>query len=226
MKNLILKLPGILGAVSLLSLSAGAVPRPFTDIEGRTIKAELMSASETSVTVKLTSGRTADIEISRLSQLDKIFIEGWVAEHKKEEKDKADATAAAVRAAEITVKLTAFCKENLGKQVGNGECWTLANEAFNACGLHRPTGNLRVWGRLLDFKKEKLQAGDIVEYRSAVFAGGSHTGPEHTSVIVKVDRHGAATIAQQNWSGNKNVTEAGFNPEDLQSGEIMIYRPE
>lgn len=34
------------------------------------------------------------------------------------------------------------------------------------------------------------------------------------------------TIAEQNWSGNKTVHEAPFNPKELVSGEIMIYRPQ
>ena len=48
-------------------------------------------------------------------------------------------------------KIVAFVKTNKGKQVGNGECWTLANEAFKAAEAKRPAGKgLRVWGRVVD----------------------------------------------------------------------------
>ena len=84
---------------------------------------------------------------------------------------------------------------------------------------------MRVWGRLLDLKKEKMQAGDIVEYRSAKFSNGTTTGPEHTAVVVKGGRR-KATIAEQNWSGHKTVRESEFDSGALISGEVMVYRPE
>ena len=128
-------------------------------------------------------------------------------------------------AEELPLMLVAFCKQNMGKQVGNGECWTLANEAFRSCGLARPGGDNRVWGRLLDLKQEKLAPGDIVEYRNAKFSNGSSTGPAHTSVVVKGGRRGSATIAEQNWSGHKTVREAPFDSRTLIEGEVMVYRP-
>jgi hypothetical protein len=35
-----------------------------------------------------------------------------------------------------------------------------------------------------------------------------------------------ATIAEQNWGGNKTVRETEFNADMLVDGEIMVYRPE
>src|SRR5436190_5805959 len=59
-------------------------------------------------------------------------------------------------------KLVEYCKGKKGQQVGNGECWTLADEAFKAHALQRPGGALRVWGRVVDPKKERPEPGDIV----------------------------------------------------------------
>ena len=109
--------------------------------------------------------------------------------------------------------------------MGDGECWTLADEAFKACGLQRPGEDARVWGRLLDLKKEKIEAGDIVEYRAAKFSDGGSTGPEHTSVVVKGGRRERATIAEQNW-GEKTVREAPFDAGALVEGQVMVYRPD
>ncbi|HVK13128.1 MAG TPA: hypothetical protein VM597_30525, partial [Gemmataceae bacterium] len=50
--------------------------------------------------------------------------------------------AAALFAAQVVVasdaeneKVLAFAKSQLGKQVGDGECWSLANEAMKAAGV-------------------------------------------------------------------------------------------
>ena len=199
--------------------------RQFTDVVGRTVHAQITAADATTVKVKLMNGRTADIPVERLSDGDKVFVTTWIENRAKNKELVAAEEAAKKRAAEIPVKIVAFCKQNLGKQVGNGECWTLANEAFKANGLKRPGKDLRIWGRQIDHKTEKLQPGDIAEYRSAKFSNGSWTGPEHTAVVVEVKRK-TVVIAQCNWAGNKNVTEMEFDPASLVSGELMFYRPE
>ena len=62
-----------------------------------------------------------------------LWVQGW--------RKKQDAAAVArQRAVEIPAKLTAYCKEKAGQQAGNGECWTLADEACKACGLQHPGG--------------------------------------------------------------------------------------
>ncbi len=121
--------------------------------------------------------------------------------------------------------ITKFCKSKLGKQVGNGECWTLADEAFKACGLKRPGADMRVWGKIVDHKKEKLQPGDIVEFRSARFSDGGFTAPEHTAVVVKGGKR-SIVVAEQNWGGNKTVHERAMDLGGLVSGTLIIYRPE
>lgn len=211
--------------IALPGLPARAEPHQFTDLDGRTMSAEIISAQGTTVQVKLKSGKPAKIELARLSESDQAFVKEWLSRKDQTVKDAAADAAAAQRAVEIPVKMAAYCKQQLGKQVGNGECWTLADEAFKACGLKRPGDDMRVWGRLLDLKKEKMLAGDIVEYRSAKFSNGDSTGPEHTSVVVKGGKR-KATVAEQNWGGNKTVRETQFDSSLLTSGQIMVYRPE
>src|SRR5690606_18639410 len=128
------------------------------------------------------------------------------------------------KAEEVPLLLVAFCKENLGKQVGNGECWALADQALRARGLRRPTRGLRVWGRKIDVEKEELREGDHAEEPTAKFSNGTWPGPEHTSVIVKANRK-TIVVAQQNWGGKKTVSEMEFDPSTLVSGELMFYRP-
>jgi hypothetical protein len=211
-----------------LLLSAVAVDaemRKFTDLKGRTLNAELLDANETTIQLKLKNCKSAKVEILLLSESDQSYVKEWVKQRELKSRNQAEDEAAKKRAAEIPVNMEAYCKRQLGKQVGNGECWTLADEAFKACNLQRPGGDGRVWGRLLDLKKDKVQAGDIVEFRSAKFSNGFFTGPEHTAVVVKGGRRGIV-VAEQNWGGNKTVRENEIDPNSLISGKIMVYRPE
>src|SRR4051794_32486746 len=61
---------------------------------------------------------------------------------------------------EVNKKILAFCTENLGKQVSDGECAMLVNEAFKESGAMRKRDVLKpdgvqlrdddyVWGKLL-----------------------------------------------------------------------------
>lgn len=211
-----------------LLLSAGLArceTRQFTDVDGRHLEAEIVSATASKVEVKLKSGKTARIDLERLSEDDRNYVKEWLAGMDAEAKERMAKEATARRAAEIPEMITKFCKGKLGKQVGNGECWTLADEAFKACGLKRPGADMRVWGKIVDHQKEKLQPGDIVEFRSARFSDGSYTAPEHTAVVVKGGKRGIV-VAEQNWGGNKTVHERPMDLGGLVSGTLIIYRPE
>ncbi len=199
--------------------------REFEDSTGRKLQAEVLGIEGDSAKMKLKSGKVTTIPLEKFSEIDKSYLKCWAQENADAQKAKQSAEAEQKRIAEIPAKMEAYCRSKMGVQVGNGECWTLADEAFKACGLQRPSGEMRVWGRLVDWKKEELLPGDVVEYRSAKFQNGSSTGPEHTSVVTKGGKRNVM-IAEQNWSGNKTVHEAPFNPKELVSGEIMIYRPQ
>ena len=172
------------------------------------------------INVKRKDGHKFLLTLDKLSEDDK----AWVANYTKKQDQDA---AAKKRAIELPKKILAYCKEHSGKQVGNGECWTLADEAFKTCGMKRPGGDLRVWGRKLDLATEKPQPGDVVEFRSAKFADGGMTGPEHTAIVIGLGKpKGRLLIAEQNWGGHKTVHERDMDPAGLKSGEMMFYRPE
>ena len=203
-----------------------AAPRTFTDVKGRRMVAEMVDAGDTWIEVKGRDGRLNRIARETLSGADEAWVSEWVAQRKSAEKHAAAAAEKTKRAAEIPAKLVGWVRSQMGRQVGNGECWTLADEAFKACGLKRPGKDMRVWGRLIDPKKEKPQPGDIAEFRSAKFKDGSWTGPEHTAVVTRGPKSGRLLLAEQNWSGRKTVREREFDPEGLIKGELLFYRPE
>lgn len=72
----------ILRLLSTVMLFSGVVvlaePRVFTDTAGRTLSAEIVSATAESVTLKLDSGAVHAMPLSRLSVLDRDFVGSWL----------------------------------------------------------------------------------------------------------------------------------------------------
>lgn len=185
--------------------------RTFTDVDGRKIEADFVSGNETEVVLKAgKAGRIYRLKIERLSKSDAEYVA------QKVEED---------RSAKV---LVAFALEMKGKKVGDGECWTLADKAFTKAGIKRPGEDIRVWGRLVDWKKEEVRPGDILELRAAKFSNGIASGPEHTAVVIEAGRRkGVMAVYHQNWGApGKKVSQATFNLEDLEEGEAMVYRYE
>lgn len=121
-------------------------------------------------------------------------------------------------------RIADYCVARKGQKVGNGECWTLADEAFKSAGTRRPGSNMRVWGRLVNPAREAIQQGDVVEFQSARFSDGIITGSAHTAVVVKGGSQEQFIIAEQNW-GRKTVRFREMSMTRLVSGRVMIYRP-
>ncbi len=150
-------------------------------------------------------------------------------------------------------KVIQFCKNNLDKQIGNGECWSLVNDALLSANMlssgsykDSPNKDDYVWGTqvyYLEIKKAKpveeitpkmtVKPGDIIQFRDAKFAGrradgGTYemTTPHHSAVVTAVANNGKSlTVLHQNWGGKKSVTELTFNLNDLQVGWVRVYHP-
>ncbi len=121
-------------------------------------------------------------------------------------------------------RIAAYCAAQKGRKVGNGECWTLADEAFKSAGARRPGSDMRVWGRRVDPAKEAIKPGDVVEFQSARFSDGIITGSAHTAVVVQGGSQEGFTIAEQNW-GRKTVRFRRMSLTNLVSGKVRVYRP-
>ncbi len=120
--------------------------------------------------------------------------------------------------------IASYCISKTGRRVGNGECWTLADEALKSAGRPRPGADMRVWGRVVNPAKEPLKPGDVIEFRSAGFSDGTLTGPAHTAVVVKGGSREHFSIAEQNW-GRKIVRIRDLNLGTLTTGTVTVYRP-
>lgn len=130
-------------------------------------------------------------------------------------------------------RIVQFCIDYWGKKVGNGECWSLANEALKSINGCMPS-QMRTHGCLVystnsaDKYADKPRKGDIIQYKSCKFVRKSavlHIGlPDHTSIIIGFKGE-YIKVAEQNIGGVKSVGKGYICLNELIEGEIRIFRP-
>ncbi len=136
------------------------------------------------------------------------------------------------RTLELNPRIISFVNKVLGKTVGRGECWDLAQQALDA--------NLADWSRPTSFgiplnpAVDTIKAGDIIQFRSVILTeelphGGRRVStvgaPDHTAVIYNVVGKLHYTLAQQNVGGNRSVITEKMNLGTITGGHYQIYRP-
>ena len=119
----------------------------------------------------------------------------------------------------------AFARKNLGVQVGNGECWTLAADAMRAAGAGRP--DRYVFGRELE-PDEPIAPGDVLHFDAVKIVEGRRTltlgSPDHVAVISQVLGPNRVRILHQNFGGKRTVMELDLNLAAMTEGKTKIYR--
>ncbi|MDA0832845.1 MAG: hypothetical protein O2955_07685 [Planctomycetota bacterium] len=152
----------------------------------------------------------------------------------------------------VNEKVLEFSRKNIGREVGNGECSGLAEEALDAAGAksyrafdESPQEGDLVWGELtyvLEIKESKrvaekmadpaVRSGDIVQLRDVLFEGQIKSRPykmftpQHTAVINFISKDGTKwNVIQQSVNGRKKVAKGIYNLNDLKKGSIRVYRP-
>lgn len=133
---------------------------------------------------------------------------------------------------ELNEKVIAFVNTVLGKQVGRGECWDLAQEALDTV--------MADWARPYAFgvpvnpEKDQVRAGDIIQFTRVKTEKKLENGgiefhtlglPDHTAIIYEVTGPGRFRLAHQNVEGVRTVMISGFDLADVRSGKIRIFRP-
>ena len=140
----------------------------------------------------------------------------------------------------INDKILSYVKTNIGKTVGRGECWDLAQLALekNYADWTRPSS----FGRLFNPQNETVLPGDIVQMKSLVLQRVIETNvnghqatktstlrygnPDHTAIIKKVVRPNVYEIYHQNADGKRYVIEGLLDLNYKISGAVWFYRPQ
>ncbi len=133
---------------------------------------------------------------------------------------------------DISGSILAHVKSVIGKTVGSGECWDLAQEALDAGGAdwNRPFQ----FGLLLDPVKDEIRAGDIIQFKAVRIEKRLENGgklfntigaPDHTAVIIGVEGEKKYRLAHQNSDGKRYVITSEVDLNYMTSGKFWIYRP-
>lgn len=140
-----------------------------------------------------------------------------------------------------------FAETNMGSQVGNGECWTLAERALQNAGARTSTeimGRIGadanyVWGDAVAMGS--LEVGDIIQFRNYTYRFNRSDGswneesrPHHTAIVAAVVSAGVVDVFECNVNGSRNVqrnrlylqTGAISGGGVTVSGQMWYYRPQ
>ncbi|KFY23078.1 hypothetical protein V493_06111 [Pseudogymnoascus sp. VKM F-4281 (FW-2241)] len=147
--------------------------------------------------------------------------------------------------------LAHWCELQMGTQVGNGECWTLANNGLIAVASTCTDRGKEpcmasqgyVHGALIYEKIGRkhpeppggvlaagVARGDIIQFWKARLEAKdgrswkSAGAPDHTAVITRVERSGVMKTVEQNMGGVKIVKEGNYDVDELVEGEVRIFR--
>jgi hypothetical protein len=148
--------------------------------------------------------------------------------------------------------ILAYCRENVGRKIGTGQCASLASSALRNAGAavragpDWPGDGDYVWGDAVAFVKVGLtglkgvkdlahvRAGDIVQFHDAEFSGFDHAqegvyrleAAHHTAVLESVDlRRRTITVLHQNWNGHQSVRRQTLYLGGMTHGWLRFYRP-
>jgi hypothetical protein len=140
------------------------------------------------------------------------------------------AQAAVARAAampDLNIQILKFATDHEGQQVGDGQCWTLADDAMKSAHTTHP--GLYVWGRPLK-PNETVFPGDIIQFTSVHLQNGTwwvNLGdPNHTAIVSQVLSSGVYIVLHQNFGKpGKTVSELKIDLNQKTAGEYVIYRP-
>ena len=134
-----------------------------------------------------------------------------------------------VKVPPVNAAVLKFAQDNSGEQVGNGECWTLADSALAAAKARRPNRGEYgpfVFGRELG-AKETVLPGDVAQFTNAKFVSknGWAEMPQHTAIISGVNGTRFEAL-HQNWNNVRRVGKLQFDLSELTRGKVQFYRPQ
>tara|TARA_B100001123_G_scaffold377453_1_gene444944 strand:- start:140 stop:676 length:537 start_codon:yes stop_codon:yes gene_type:complete len=149
-------------------------------------------------------------------------------------------------------QIVKFCRDNIGKQVGNGQCTEVARYALKSAGAKSrqknpdfPAKGDYVWGKSIAClettgrglketgNRRDIQPGDIIQFRDVRIKGRKPGGrgyytksfKHHTAVVSEVENRGRVVkVYHQNTGGRKLVVEHSLNLDDLKAGWMRFYR--
>ena len=114
---------------------------------------------------------------------------------------------------DVRTGVHAYALSQFGAKVGNGECWTLANEAVRSAGGQPPSSaDLYNWGTAIPLGQ--LARGDIIQFSSYSVRIEQTNGswqeftrgaPRHTAIVETVRPNGEVVVLEANVDATQVV---------------------
>jgi hypothetical protein len=130
----------------------------------------------------------------------------------------------------LNQKVLSYAQSMYGKQDGNGECWTLVDDALRSAGANTSGDANLVFGQSIGLGS--VIPGDVLQFKNAHFEHHNPNGswysndfPQHTAIVSSVQGR-SITMLNQNVNGNRTVQSSTINLDDLKSGSVQAYRPQ
>ena len=155
--------------------------------------------------------------------------------------------------ASMADQIVGYARHRIGQHVGDGECFTLADNALRGAGAKSaahfgtvtPNANY-VWGTSVNLSD--VRTGDVIQFRNYHYLkrvdnddgsfredGGGR--PHHTAIVERVDGNGAITVLEQNFEGSpvrrsqlyftsRTSTSGSQTTTITVTGTFWFYRPQ
>ncbi|ODQ67418.1 hypothetical protein NADFUDRAFT_64551 [Nadsonia fulvescens var. elongata DSM 6958] len=140
-------------------------------------------------------------------------------------------------------RVASWAEAKKNTQVGDGECWTLAKQSIQeTCQGAAMVSQGYTHGYLVQHLSDKrtiaafdsVRRGDILQFTNAKFQSRSANGrfltklvgaPNHTSVVTGISSSGNLVyVVEQNTNNSKVVKDGYYNLQELDSGDLKVYR--
>lgn len=127
-------------------------------------------------------------------------------------------------------EIISFVNANLGKKVGDGQCWALAAEALSA--INATWDHQYKFGREIQYGKEKIFPGDIIQFNDVTIKYRQNSSLVieryllHTAIIYQVKEDGTYIIANQNVNNVLALKLTELNLNAVIRGKYTFFRPE
>ena len=136
---------------------------------------------------------------------------------------------------EVNQEIISYVKTVIGKKVGRGECWDLADAALTASNAvfdKSTEESVLIFGKEYKPKKDRILPGDIIQFENVLVkyekGNGIYTETygQHTAIVYSIKSQDQIELAHQNtgFSGRK-VGLSLLRLNAVQRGKMKFYHP-
>ena len=135
----------------------------------------------------------------------------------------------------INQQIVGYTEKVIGKSIGRGECWDLADYVLTATDAEFDKSSnktLYIFGELYDPDQESILPGDIIQFQDVEVKEKegniiyTSNYKHHTAIVYQVLNKKRIKLAHQNTSFSARTVGVNvLNLEDVSKGRMFFYHP-